>query len=348
MNALTDSRTRRTTVVAPPPMPSGWFVVARARDLRPGSQTTIRRFGTELVLFRTATGRLALVEATCPHLGAHLGHGGKVVGEHLECPFHGFRFQTDGRCASGGRDTPAPRGARLGSLPLAEREGLVFAWHGAAGEGPTYDLPDLGLADGPRVRLRRAVVDAHPQDTTENSVDLAHFAYVHGYDEVRVVEPLRREGEVLTIAYAATRPTGPFGTPISFTYRVRVTGLGVSQVHVEVDGLATSDLLVLASPVDTGRSEVWLGARVQLARRALPIPGLRTLVDELASSIMASILLNDVHQDARIWSHKRWVHPPRLSAADGPIGPYRAWAGRFYPTPDDGQVASCAEVTPCR
>ena len=73
MNALTDSRTRRTTVVAAPPMPSGWFVVARARDLRPGSQTTIRRFGTELVLFRTATGRLALVEATCPHLGAHLG-----------------------------------------------------------------------------------------------------------------------------------------------------------------------------------------------------------------------------------------------------------------------------------
>ena len=55
------------------------------------------------------------------------------------------------------------------------------------------------------------------------------------------------------------------------------------------------------------------------------------VVDALASSVMASILRNDVEQDARIWSHKQWVHPPLLSSADGPIGPYRTWASQFYP-----------------
>jgi hypothetical protein len=78
-----------------------------------------------------------------------------------------------------------------------------------------------------------------------------------------------RSGETgarLHAIYAATRRTGPLGTPLMFTYRVEVAGLGVSQVHVDVDGLAQYELLVLASPIDATRSEVWLGARVRLQR----------------------------------------------------------------------------------
>jgi hypothetical protein len=55
------------------------------------------------------------------------------------------------------------------------------------------------------------------------------------------------------------------------------------------------------------------------------------VVNALASSVMASIPRDDVEQDVRMWSHKEWLHPPLLSSADGPIGPYRAWASQFYP-----------------
>ncbi|MCB9681615.1 MAG: Rieske (2Fe-2S) protein [Alphaproteobacteria bacterium] len=321
---------------AAPRLPSGWFVVGEARALRPGQVQPLDRFGRELVLFRTASGTPALVDATCPHLGAHLGHGGTVVGETLQCPMHGFRFGTHGACTAAGKAAP-PRGVRLGSLPLTEREGLIFAWFGADGQAPSFALPAIDSTGWPTWRLRRAVVDAHPQDTTENSVDLAHFEHVHGYDAVQIVQPLRRDGAGLSIAYSATRRTGPFGTPLTFQYEVAVTGLGLSQVTVRVPGLATCQLLVMASPLDAARSEVWLAARVQVAA-----PALRGIVDPLASSIMATILRNDVEQDARLWSHKRWVHPPRLSSADGPIGAYRAWARQFQPQTALGQeTVSC-------
>lgn len=318
-------------------IPSGWFAIARAADLARGQQLTLTRFGRELVLFRTEAGQLSLVGAYCPHMGAHLGHGGTVKGETLQCPFHGFRFATDGGCTHAGPGARVPRGAELQTWPLTERDGFVFAWHGTS--EPTYDLP--AMPAGPSMGVRRVQVDASPLDTTENSVDLAHFVHVHGYDAVDVVTPLERDGEVLRIAYRAVRPTGPFGTPLSFTYRVEAHGLGLSRVRVEIGSFAVSELLVLASPVDEARSEVFLGARMQVAP-GWSLPGLRRWMDGIASEFMAQVLRNDVLQDAEIWSHKRSMWRPRLSSADGPIGPYRAWAKQFF-----AAVAPLREVA-CR
>ena len=36
-------------------------------------------------------------------LGAHLGHGGKVEGGCVRCPFHAWRFDEEGRCNDHGR-----------------------------------------------------------------------------------------------------------------------------------------------------------------------------------------------------------------------------------------------------
>ena len=82
----------------PFPIPNGWFVVARADDLLPGETRALYLFSKDLVLYRTASGEPRLVDAHCPHLGAHLGVGGKVEGECLRCPFHGWSFGADGQC----------------------------------------------------------------------------------------------------------------------------------------------------------------------------------------------------------------------------------------------------------
>ena len=79
-----------------PPYPRGWFCVGISSELGPGDVRPASYFGRELVLFRTQAGEARVLDAYCPHLGAHLGHGGKIDGEVIVCPFHGWRFDGNG------------------------------------------------------------------------------------------------------------------------------------------------------------------------------------------------------------------------------------------------------------
>ena len=76
----------------------GWFSVARSNELKVGSVMRVVAFERELALYRTRSGVAVVQDAFCPHLGAHLGVEGRVIGESIRCPFHGWRFDTSGDC----------------------------------------------------------------------------------------------------------------------------------------------------------------------------------------------------------------------------------------------------------
>src|SRR5262245_16268002 len=81
-----------------PWVPNGWYGVLRSRELERGAARPLSVLGRELVAFRDAAGRVRVLDAYCPHYGAHLGHGGRVHGDTITCPFHGWRFDGDGAC----------------------------------------------------------------------------------------------------------------------------------------------------------------------------------------------------------------------------------------------------------
>ena len=64
----------------PDTLPTGWFQIAYSDQIRPGEVKPLEYFDTDFVMFRTEDGQLCVLDAFCPHLGAHLGHGGKVRG----------------------------------------------------------------------------------------------------------------------------------------------------------------------------------------------------------------------------------------------------------------------------
>ena len=76
--------------------PTGWFVVGFASDLAAGQVKRAHYFGEELVIFRTESGQINVLDAYCQHLGANLGVGGTVEGEHIVCPWHGWHWNGDG------------------------------------------------------------------------------------------------------------------------------------------------------------------------------------------------------------------------------------------------------------
>jgi phenylpropionate dioxygenase-like ring-hydroxylating dioxygenase large terminal subunit len=66
-------------------IPFGWYFVAYSDELDVGDVKSLHYFGRDLVLFRNESGQAGVLDAYCPHMGAHLGEGGVVDGDSLRC-----------------------------------------------------------------------------------------------------------------------------------------------------------------------------------------------------------------------------------------------------------------------
>src|SRR5258708_12730364 len=77
--------------------PTSWCMVGHSSDVAPGQTVPIEFCGEDLVLYRTESGQVNAFDAYCAHLVAHLGHGGCVQGENLQCPWHGWKWSLQAR-----------------------------------------------------------------------------------------------------------------------------------------------------------------------------------------------------------------------------------------------------------
>lgn len=302
----------------------GWFAVATSNEVRPGQVRKVKYFGEELVLYRTESGEARLTGAYCPHMGAHLGDG-RVQGENLRCGFHGFEFGGDGRCVRTAYGKAVPRKAKLSTWRVMERNGYIFAWHHPGGTAPEWDIPTLpGPKEGwSTFSTRVTAVRSHPQETSENSVDIGHFVEVHGFGGAWTEGDLEVDGHLLKGAYGIRYYLVPKKVSFIAKFNVEVHGLGYSLVRVHVERFRMKlNLLVLSSPVDgenillrtAASSKNWGGPLTYLLREAA-----------------AWDLKREVDQDAPIWEAKRYVERPLLADGDGPIAEYRRYCQQFYP-----------------
>lgn len=77
----------------PPPYPNSWYSILESDQLAPKQVKEVYILGRNLVVWRgEESGRAFVSDAYCPHLGAHLGVGGTVKGNCIECPFHQWSF----------------------------------------------------------------------------------------------------------------------------------------------------------------------------------------------------------------------------------------------------------------
>jgi 3-ketosteroid 9alpha-monooxygenase subunit A len=137
---------------------TGWFMVGWSPEFPVGEVRPLRYFGEDLVAYRDDAGELHVLEAHCKHLGAHIGRGGAVVDDCVECPFHGWRWGPDGtnRYIPYQPDRPN-RALTLRVFPAREQYDCVFVWHHPHGKEPHYvEHPPLSRADAkPYMALRK-------------------------------------------------------------------------------------------------------------------------------------------------------------------------------------------------
>ena len=84
-------------------IPNGWFLMAYSEDLAVGDVRPLHYLDHDFVAVRGESGRVSVFDAYCPHLGAHLGHGGRVEGDGVRATRLDHRPHHPGR-----RLDPAP------------------------------------------------------------------------------------------------------------------------------------------------------------------------------------------------------------------------------------------------
>jgi phenylpropionate dioxygenase-like ring-hydroxylating dioxygenase large terminal subunit len=124
--------------------PQTWYPVRRSDELARGQVMPIRALGDDYILVRSPEGAVSFLDGHCTHRGASLGHGGKFVGECIQCPFHGLEYNLDGRCVKVPGTNRIPKAAVLRRFPVAESMGMIWMFYGPKPTFPPPSLEDCG------------------------------------------------------------------------------------------------------------------------------------------------------------------------------------------------------------
>lgn len=323
---------------APTPYPNMWYLAAYSHHLRVGEVRPITVLGRELVLFRTEDGKAHVVAPHCPHFGAHLGHGGRVVGNSLRCPFHGWRFEgQSGKCVHIPTGDPIPSLAKLEPWHVDEVSGMVLLWYHAEGAPPSWRVAPLDdfEGDGWSSWLEdRWTISATIQDISENDADVSHGPILHDIVVERADARMEEHGAMCRWHLRMRAKLKIFGVPLDVSLPKNMTtsitstrwGLGIGWICQTMPiglGLALrTQTLCTTVPVDETHSRMHMLHRV----RKVPVPGLSTIMHRT----YAKTFQDTVEDDIRVWEHKVYLERPAAAKSDAGILKFRRWAKQFY------------------
>ena len=315
--------------------PTGWFQVAWSDEIAVGDVHRMKYFDRDMVAWRGQSGTLTVMDAYCEHLGAHLGYGGHVVGEVIQCPFHGWQWNHEGRNVCIPYEDRPNRGRRIPTYPVVERNSSVYIWHDVEGREPYFDAPDIfadfndaGSATGyyPQQRLFRPQLELHPQFVLENGVDFAHFKFVHQTPIVPLFTRHDFDGPVSYVDFTITfeGDEGQIIDDVSSGVEAINGGLGIAVTKSW--GMVDNRTISAITPVDGHTSDVRF--MVYIGR----VPGDDSPKAEAKARDFGQMVIDQFAADIEIWRHQRYTDRPALSTSeyDG-FTAFRAWAAQFYP-----------------
>jgi phenylpropionate dioxygenase-like ring-hydroxylating dioxygenase large terminal subunit len=279
-----------------------WYPVARSSELgrRPLAVTLM---DIPLVVFRGAGGAPAVVLDRCAHRNYPLSLG-RVTGDGgLECGYHGWTYDSGGRCVRvpglPGDRAQAPGARHVPSHAAVEQDGFVWAWGEPDAEpsGRPFALPAVAGAGAGEVVFRRDL-ECTLHAALENALDVPHTAFLH--------RGIFRGGK----AHAITAVRHPVGDGVEVRYLGEPVGMGpirwgsgagrtfdhwdrfflpsVAQVEYSVDGWFRIVNTIVHLPLSRFLTRAWFVVRFQ---SRLPVAAVRPVVWQRGRQIL--------RQDAR-------------------------------------------------
>lgn len=313
------------------PMPFGWFMLEYSEDLAVGEVKPLYYFGQDLVLWRGEDGKARLMGAYCKHLGAHMGHGGRVKGNNLECPFHAWEYDEEGAVVHVPYAKKIPPSAARKcktQWPVVEVNKQIMTWYHPFDEEPKWDpvaFDQVYDEDWSDYDKHEWIVYGPVQNMAENGVDSAHFKYIHGTHSFPDYD-IQFEGHERTASVEAKMmtPRGEVDGKISYG----TTGAG--QAWTKFEGISETLMVAGITPIDQDRTHIRFAFTQPKSEAEGPSANLaRALRKEICKQL---------DQDKVVWDRQRYTTKPSICDGDGPILAFRKFFAQFYAEwEDDGK-----------
>ena len=313
-------------------IPNQWYVVLDSSQVK-DKPVGVVRMGEKLVFWRDQHGQLSCLNDRCVHRGVQLSKG-KILHDHLQCPFHGFEFDASGRVTlipANGKTSPVPKAFKVQHYPIHEAHGLIWIWWGQL---PPSDLKAPRFFNDLDPEFSYACAydpwHAHYSRVIENQLDVTHLPFIHsntiGRGNRTLVDGpgVKWIDEDLFYVYPHNRvddgstPLRPsqisLEEPRPFKLEFLFPNLWQNYISEQVR------ILAAFIPIDHEHTILYL----RFYQKALRLPLLRQLFNQLAMPFNVYI----AHQDRRVVETQQ----PRISglrigeqlvAGDFPIVEYR-------------------------
>ena len=205
-----------------------WWVAATIREV---SRKPLSRWLLEqrVALFRLQDGTPVALEDRCAHRWAPLSQG-KVLGDEIACPYHGFRYDSRGRCTLVPSQSHAPSALQLRSYPVRDHGGYVWVWMGDSNKADPALLPEIPwFVDPTFIRVGGYLeVGCNYMLIQENVLDLTHVAHLHA--------DAQQEGW-------QEPPSDVIVTDSAVTYRKSIANVPVAPIIVDLMGVDSGSKL---------------------------------------------------------------------------------------------------------
>lgn len=325
----------------------GWHIVLFSQELAIGEVKKLHYFDTDLVAYRGESGKVAILDAHCPHLGANLASGeGRIIGDNIACPFHGWTFNPEGSCVDIPYANSIPEKAKqaLKGWPVLEQFGYITLWYDSEnGEPETYlpDIPQWNTEGWGDWTFNRSRIQAKPCDVIENIVDIAHFPHVHG-GFVQAFENRFTDRSVTQLSTVKRSPDARMIIPDGV-----VMDLEAARNDAGEDADAWGDATyhgpsIMYYYTESTSPEIsfkswWVNCHTPINTDEVDLCS-AVIVSSLDGSGLdadfADMYPKIAHiafgQDVEIWKDKVYREDPILCDGDGPINKLRRWYEQFY------------------
>ena len=305
----------------------GWHCLGKLENYKDGKAHTIEAFGTKLVAFQGEDGNVHILDAYCPHMGADLSKG-CIEGNSIRCPFHDWRWNSEGVCDDIPYAKRIPPKARIKSWPVCEENNLLYVWNDPEGNPPIEEqaIPRIEACfddEWSDWEIAEMHIGTNCRELVDNVADKAHFGPVHGAPiklfsnvfEGHVAEQtmigkserLAEEGELKTVA-----------TYYGPSYQI-------TDMSGEMNGMPIHSILLNCHvPVDLNSFTLRYGVLVK------KIPGLTDEQNREVAQAYIQQAQEAFYEDVEIWDNKVRIDNPLLCDGDGPVYQLRKWYDQFY------------------